>query len=87
MTKLKVTCKAIKDFNGEWDQKGIEEDMQFLGLPTNSPEAWIEYVLSHLFVRRTMSKRAFDAALDPDVQSVVFKLDSIYTVKVEKFKG
>ena len=81
---LKITCNTNPDIPGEWNQAEVEQEMSELGIDASNGDEWLDYILGHVFDDVALDSVIYNAIMDPNVQSIVFKTDDNDVVKVEK---
>lgn len=81
---LKITCNTNPDIPGEWNQAEVEQEMAELGIDTSNGDEWLDYILGHVFDDVALDSVIYNAIMDPNVQSIIFKTDDNDVVKVEK---
>lgn len=81
---LKITCNTNPDIPGEWNQAEVEQEMAELDIDVSSGDEWLDYILGHVFDDVALDSTIYNAIMNPDVQSIIFKTDDNDVVKVEK---
>lgn len=81
---LKITCNTNSDIPGEWNQAEVEQEMAEVGIDVSSGDEWLDYILGHVFDDVALDSTIYNAIMNPDVQSIIFKTDDNDVVKVEK---
>lgn len=81
---LKITCNTNPDIPGEWNQAEVEQEMAELDIDVSSGDEWLDYILGHVFDDVALDSTIYNAIMNPDVQSIIFKTDDNDIVKVEK---
>ena len=81
---LKITCNTNPDIPGEWNQAEVEQEMAEVGIDTSNGDEWLDYILSHVFDDVALDSVIYNAIMDPNVQSIIFKTDDNDVVKVLK---
>ena len=81
---LKITCNTNPDIPGEWNQAEVEQEMAELGIDTSNGDEWLDYILGHVFDDVALDSVIYNAIMDPNVQSIIFKTDDNDVVKVVK---
>lgn len=81
---LKITCNTNPDIPGEWNQAEVEQEMAELDIDPSNGDEWLDYILGHVFDDVALDSTIYNAIMNPDVQSIIFKTDDNDVVKVEK---
>lgn len=81
---LKITCNTNPDIPGEWNQAEVEQEMAELDIDLSNGDEWLDYILGHVFDDVALDSTIYNAIMNPDVQSIIFKTDDNDVVKVEK---
>ena len=81
---LKITCNTNPDIPGEWNQTEVEQEMAELDIDTSNGDEWLDYILGHVFDDVALDSTIYNAIMDPNVQTIIFKTDDNDVVKVVK---
>jgi hypothetical protein len=81
---LKITCNTNPDIPGEWNQAEVEQEMSEFGIDTSNGDEWLDYILGHVFDDVALDSTIYNAIMNPDVQTIIFKTDDNDVVKVVK---
>ena len=81
---LKITCNTNPDIPGEWNQAEVEQEMAELDIDPSNGDEWLDYILGHVFDDVALDSTIYNAIMNPDVQTIIFKTEDNDVVKVEK---